>query len=435
MADPRIAIYGCFRGGDIGEELLRYVVVERRLHVALIGSNRSHLDRTAAIFEKRKGACVFAWQSVQRSFKEEKKSVSRILRTANISVVVDCSSPPAQGSPVLSACAESGVGYVSLHPGISVRLAAEAEAVTAVRSGCLLLPNVGMHLTCADALVRSLLSNRKSRLDKVKKGAILSVGIHYRIKHLSFGDALGATASSLVAVIDGLRTEPGRRPLVPVSVPRIKARVMTDDNAANAVWKQQRSRIWCNVPAPVSRLVRNENAQLQTCVCVSVDGPLTWGSYFVALLFATLSVPVIVWAIRALPDTAYVWIVNTLQNYRCVAVKRASSSATSKTRTGDIATTSTTAIAWATLRDAGESKVAASAVMVIEGSQAHGLVAATRAAENVVFRLPRRLCGSGARAIKRKGLKRPSDAFGDDFCERLRGIGMKTTPVTLWVRQ
>ena len=45
-----------------------------------------------------------------------------------------------------------------------------------------------------------------------------------------------------------------------------------------------------------------------------------------------------------------------------------------------------------------------------------------RISENLLYRLPRRLAGSGALLLKRTGWKMPSTAFGSDFASRLDSV-------------
>ena len=151
----QVAVWAC-ESGPLSAVVVRYLVESRGLTVVLVGSRRDRLERIAAAFRNQ-------GQKVDVAVVDGRSSLSETLRKTAAKVLLDCASSFADTkSEVVKACVHIGMGYVGLSPRYIGASFSEAGCQRRREStASLVLPNCGLHLTCADTLTRIMMRSQR----------------------------------------------------------------------------------------------------------------------------------------------------------------------------------------------------------------------------------------------------------------------------------
>ena len=134
--------------------------------------------------------------------------------------------------------------------------------------------------------------------------------------------------------------------------------------------------------------VSKRGTDVRTCFCVSIDQSRTWGSTIVVAIFMLLATNWFVWILRN-SSTFSSFIVRVVQSVRGRSIESDLFRRVGHAN-GPVATI------WASLRSS-EGTLLARARMKVTDVQSFDVLTSSRAAENIVYRLPRGRAGGALR--------------------------------------
>ena len=137
------------------------------------------------------------------------------------------------------------------------------------------------------------------------------------------------------------------------------------------------------------------------------------------MLFRSTSPWLILAVFWCLSSWLFIFLVS---NFECI--HRALKEFVIRCRESQSNVSSSHALVWCHVEDMKSKNRAASYILDITSPSNFDVKCAVRIAENLLYRLPRRLAGSGALVMKRSGWRTHSTAFGSDFASRLDSVSV-----------
>ena len=364
-----IGIYG----EDISS-LTRYVdfaVRVRSLPVVLLGPKVDVLRRVASSFKNVKYR-KFDPRDVNNEIDSIIDTTGKILEV----VVREC----------------KNLNYVTAFCSIELERDAEKYASEAKRKKILILIGADLHMTSTDCVLQHAANRLKVKYTKLFSCEDLKLGVHYRIRSgTSLKQCLSVCSSTILSILDGsIRIER----MYKKHLPRRIISIVSPSSQGQYIWHTHST--------PIIRVAQRDN-KVKTAkgtFLISLEKDSPWS---IVIIFWLLSS----WIFHFL-ISRFEWLRRVLKQfilgYRSHHQNQIQASS---------------AFVWCHLEKCNQR---AMYVLDLTAPSSLDVQSTVRISENLLYRLPRRLAGSGALLLKRTGWKMPSTAFGSDFASRLDSV-------------
>lgn len=360
--------------GDDEGTLRRYVdfaVNVRSLPIVLVGPNLRILRRVASSF---KGV-------ESRAFDPDNLEVDSLVDTRGNSKILET---------VVRKC--ENVNYITSLYSVELERAASKCAAEAKSKKILISIGADLHSACTECA----LQNAANRL-KVKKYSKLSdiqFGVHFQFhQDASLRECLSESSNTVLTILEGAKRSLGienDKRAIPRTIKSIvSSGTQTKSYVSNFV--------------PIVRSIQREKMKSElknSSFVISLEKKSPW------------PIRVVFWV---LSTWVFIFLVS---HFDCIhrglkqMVTRCRASQTN---------TSSHVLVWCHVE---EMKRRAMYILDITSSSTLDVKCAVRIAENLLYRLPRRLAGSGALVLKRSGWRSASTAFGSDFASHLDSVNV-----------
>ena len=348
-----------------------FAVNVRSLPIILLGPNVSVLRRVASTFKIK---C--------RKFDPREIEIDSLVDTSGSSEILEI---------VVRDC--ENVNYIACSHSMELESVALKYASEAKRKKILISIGSDLHSTATE----SSLENASNRLKvKSSKWSNIQFGVHYQFhRNASLYECLGEASSTILTILDGakrsLRIENTKR-----SIPRSIDSIISSNT-------QKQSYVTHFIPILRSVQRDNKNSEKKMSFVISLEKTSPW------LILAVFS---------CLSSWIFIFLVSNFECIHCALKKFVIRCRDSQSNV------SSHALVWCHVEMMKSTKREASYILDITSPSNFDVKCAVRIAENMLYRLPRRLAGSGALVMKRSGWRTHSTAFGSDFASRLDSVNV-----------